>query len=74
VPLSVLLLTGPRDRRAFLPGGVAILLASFLLFTYLTTAGDPTLLIGWSAARVFSPVAGLLTVAAWCSRPKETRK
>lgn len=74
VPLSVLLLTGPRDRRAFLPGGVAILLAGFLLFTYLTTAGDPTLLIGWSAARVFSPVAALLALAAWCSRATKTRE
>jgi hypothetical protein len=68
VPLSILLLTGLKVRRALLPVGVAILLAGFVVFTYVTTAGDPALLIGWSAARVFSPLAGLFALAAWCTQ------
>jgi hypothetical protein len=68
VPLAVLLLSGVRWRRVLLPIGVAMLLVGFLLFTYLTTAGDPSLLIAWSAARVFSPVTALLALAAFGSR------
>jgi hypothetical protein len=68
VPLAALILSGVRGRRILLPIGVAMLLVGFLLFTYLTTAGDPSLLIAWSAARVFSPVTALLSLAAFSSR------
>lgn len=72
VPLAVLVVAGVRGRRVLLPIGIAILLVGFLLFTYLTTAGDPALLIAWSAARVSSPVTALLALAAFgprASRP-----
>ncbi len=74
VPLAVWVLTGPKGRRVLFPIGVAILLAGFLLFTYLTTAGDPMLLIAWSAARVFSPITALFALAAFASRraPRDT--
>lgn len=68
VPLAVWLLTGPRSRRVLLPFGIAIALSGFLVFTYSTTAGDPKLLIAWSAARVFSPLTALFALAAYASR------
>ncbi|HSD71639.1 MAG TPA: hypothetical protein VLE54_02555 [Thermoanaerobaculia bacterium] len=64
VPLALWLAAGEKSRRALLPIGVAVLLAGFLVFTYLTTAAAPALLISWSAARVFTPVAALLALAA----------
>jgi hypothetical protein len=67
VPLAVLLLSGRTGRRVLLPIGIAVLLAGFLVFTYLTTAGDPTMLIHWSAARVFSPISGLFALAVLAS-------
>jgi hypothetical protein len=70
VPLGLWLATGEKGRRVLLPIGVAVLLAGFLMFTYLTTAAAPALLISWSAARVFTPVAALLALAA--HRPPET--
>lgn len=74
VPLAVLIVSGVRGRRVLLPIGVAMLLVGFLLFTYLTTAGDPSLLIAWSAARVFSPVTALLALAAFGSRTSRPGK
>jgi hypothetical protein len=68
VPLALWLVAGPKSRRVLLPIGVATLLSGFLLFTYLTTAAAPALLIAWSAARVFTPVAALLALAAACPR------
>ena len=70
VPLALWLAAGEKSRRVFLPIGVAVLLAGFLMFTYLTTAAAPALLISWSAVRVFTPVAALLALAA--HRPPET--
>jgi hypothetical protein len=67
-PLAIWLVAGPKSRRVLLPIGVATLLAGFLVFTYLTTAAAPALLIAWSAARVFTPVAALLALAAHLSR------
>jgi hypothetical protein len=68
VPLALWLVAGPKSRRVLLPMGVATLLAGFLVFTYLTTAAAPALLIAWSAARVFTPVAALMVLAAHVSR------
>jgi hypothetical protein len=68
VPLAVMIFAPPRSRRVLLPIGTAVVLGGFLLFTYLTTAGDPTQLIGWSAARVFSPLTALFALAAFSSR------
>ncbi len=71
LPLAVMLLSGRKGRRVLLPIGIATLLAGFLVFTYLTTAGDPTMLIHWSAARVFSPISGLFALAVLASpRPR----
>jgi hypothetical protein len=70
VPLLVLVLTRGKPRRALLPIGVAAVLAAFLLFTYLHYEQDPRLWISWSAARVFSPLTALLSLAAYCSRPR----
>ncbi len=64
LPLAVLLATKGRWRLALIPVGTALLLAGFFVFTYLH--GDPNLRLWilWSAGRIFSPVAALLTVAA----------
>jgi hypothetical protein len=72
IPLLVVLLTGWLSRQALLPLGVAAAMSGFFLLTYLQSGSDPSLWISWSAARVFSPVAGLLILAAWCSRDKRT--
>jgi len=64
VPLLCLIAARPRLRAAALPLGTAGALVAFLLFTYLHRAEDPRLWIFWSAARVFSPVAALLGLAA----------
>ena len=64
VPLVVLLLTRGKTRRALLPIGVAAALAGFFTFTYLHSETDPRVWIGWSAARVFSPLTVLLALAA----------
>ncbi|HZI67208.1 MAG TPA: hypothetical protein VFF17_11635 [Thermoanaerobaculia bacterium] len=64
VPLVVLLLTRGKTRRAILPLGVAVLLAGFFTFTYLHSATDPKVWIGWSAARIFSPLTVLFALAA----------
>jgi len=64
VPLLVLLATRGKTRRALLPLGVAVALAGFFTFTYLHGAADPKVWIGWSAARIFSPLTVLLALAA----------
>ncbi|HEV8230713.1 MAG TPA: hypothetical protein VGQ75_00060 [Thermoanaerobaculia bacterium] len=68
VPIAVLLLTPARGRRVWLPLGIAIVLAGFLLFTYATTEANVRLLISWSAARVLSPLTALLAFASFCAR------
>jgi hypothetical protein len=68
VPLVVFLATRDKTRRALLPLGVAVTLAGFFTFTYLHSETDPTLWIGWSAARVFSPLTALFALAAHRSR------
>ena len=47
---------------AWLPLGTAATLALFFVFTYLHEP-DPRLWIGWSAARIFSPLIPLVTIA-----------
>jgi hypothetical protein len=64
VPLIVFLATRGKTRRALLPLGVAVALAGFFTFTYLHSAADPKVWIGWSAARIFSPLTVLLALAA----------
>lgn len=65
VPLACLLLLAPRmTRLSLIPLGVAAALTAFLLFTYMDRPGDPSLWISWSAARVLSPLAMLLALAA----------
>jgi hypothetical protein len=71
VPLAVLAAAGRLRPPALLPLGVAAALTGFLLFTYIHRSEDPTLWISWSAARVFSPVAMLLGLAATCRRDGE---
>lgn len=68
VPLVVFLATRGKTRRALLPLSVAVALAGFFTFTYLHSETDPKVWIGWSAARVFSPLTALLALAAHCSR------
>ncbi len=65
IPLLCFLISARRlTRRSAFPLGVAAALIGFLLFTYLHRAEDPSMWISWSAARVFSPVAMLLALAA----------
>jgi hypothetical protein len=74
IPLLVVLLTGRLSRRALLPLGAAAGMSAFLLLTYLQSGSDPSLWIGWSAARVFSPVTALLALASFCvSETKSVR-
>ncbi len=72
IPLLVVLSTGRLSRQALLPFGVAAGMTAFLLLTYLQSGSDPSLWISWSAARVFSPVAAFLALAAWCSWDRRT--
>jgi hypothetical protein len=59
----VLLLTVRRWTRPLLVGpAIAILLFAFLVFTYLHGGFDPQEWIGWTAARVLSPIPALLTL------------
>jgi hypothetical protein len=69
VPLVGLLAALPLARRALVPLGTAAVLTAFFVFTYLHRREDPSLWIAWSAARIFTPIAMLLTVAAACSDP-----
>jgi hypothetical protein len=69
VPLLCLLFSGRLRRPSLLPLGTAAALLAFLIFTYFHREGDPSLWISWSAARVLSPVAVLLALAAPPSRP-----
>ncbi len=66
VPLACLLVALPLSRRSLLPLAVAAVMTGFFLFTYLHRNEDPSLWISWSAARIFSPVAMLLALAATC--------
>ncbi len=63
VPLLLLALRPRPLRPAWLPVGTAVLLSGFLLFTYLHVP-DPGEWIGWSAARVYSPLVPLLALGA----------
>jgi hypothetical protein len=64
VPLLCLLASGRLRRSCLLPLGTAAALLAFLIFTYFHREGDPALWISWSAARVLSPLAMLLALAA----------
>ncbi len=65
IPLAALLMAGRgvRSSNAIFPAAVAATLGVFFLFTYIHLA-DPTLLIGWSAGRIFMIVSCLLVLAA----------
>jgi hypothetical protein len=63
IPL-ILLVTRRRPwSPALLPLGTALALAGFLVFTYLHVP-EPAHWVDWSAARVFSPLVPLLSLAA----------
>jgi hypothetical protein len=70
VPLLVLLLTPGKTRRALVPIGIAVLLTGFIAFTYVHGEPDPRVWIGWSGARVLSPIAALFALAAWSTRDR----
>lgn len=74
VPLLVFLLARRKTRSALVPFGTAVALVLFSAFTYLHYETDPRLWIMWSAARVFSPLTVLLTLAAFCASPREPRE
>ena len=67
LPLAALLVAPGQAGLARLPLVLAAVLAGFFVFTYLHLP-DPSLLIGWSAGRVFSPLLALLAVAAVSGR------
>ena len=64
VPLACLVACLPLARRIIVPLGTAAALGAFFVFTYLHRPEDPSLWISWSAARIFTPIAMLLAVAA----------
>jgi hypothetical protein len=63
VPLAVLLSSWRGSTRLWLPVGTAAILSAFFLFTYLHDRWMVEAWIRWSAARIFTPVAVLLTLA-----------
>lgn len=67
LPLAALLAAPGKSGLARLPLVLAAVLAGFFVFTYLHLP-DPSLWIGWSAGRVFSPFLAFLTLAAVCGR------
>jgi hypothetical protein len=71
LPLASLLLAPVRSRLAWLPLGVALILFTFSVFTYLHGSTDPSLWIAWSAGRIVSPIVPLLAIAAVCRRGAE---
>jgi hypothetical protein len=71
IPLLVFLLSPRKAARAAIPMGVAAALAAFLVFSYLHGADDPTVWVGWSAARVFLPVAPLFVLAGVAGPARE---
>jgi hypothetical protein len=74
VPIAVLLLSWRRSRRVWLPVGTAATLSAFFLFTYLHDRWMVEAWIGWSAGRIFTPAAVLLTLAPLSSSdPGEAR-
>lgn len=68
LPFLVFLAAPAKTRAVRLPIVTAVALICFLLATYLSAREDPRQLISWSTARVLSPVAGLLVLAASTSR------
>jgi hypothetical protein len=68
---AALLLVGRRPSvLVWLPVGTAAVLALFFVFTYLHQA-DATLWIGWSAARIFSPLVPLLAIGSVAAAREE---
>jgi hypothetical protein len=68
IPLVCLMAARRLDARAAIPLAAAAGLIAFGLFVYLDRPSDPTAWISWSAARVFSPLAVLFSLAAACAR------
>ena len=68
LPLAALIAAPRKSRLLLLPVGVSAVLAAFFVFTYLHAGRDPWEWISWSAGRVFSPIAALLTIAGLCRR------
>jgi hypothetical protein len=64
LPIAVLLATPRRSRSAWIPLGSALLLSAFFVFTYLHSNYLLVEWIGWSAGRIYTPVAALLALAA----------
>jgi hypothetical protein len=64
LPIAVLLLASGRSRSAWIPLGSAVLLSGFFVFTYLHSNFLLVEWIGWSAGRIYTPVAALLVLAA----------
>jgi hypothetical protein len=62
LPASLLFAVRRWTRLLLLGPAIAVLLFAFLVFTYLHGALDPQEWIGWSAARVLSPIPALLTL------------
>ncbi len=63
LPVAALAVSVPRKREALVPVLTAFVLTVFFLFTYLH-GGDPSLLISWSAGRIFAVISPLLIVAS----------
>ena len=69
LPLAALVLAQRRSKAALYPAAIALVLSVFFVFTYLHGAPDPSLWIEWSAGRIFSIAAVLLTLAVIAGRP-----
>lgn len=68
VPLAALVVARKRSRGALFPAGIAAILCAFFVFTYLHGDVDPTLLIIWSAGRIFAILSPILILALIAGR------
>jgi hypothetical protein len=62
LPAALLFAVRRWTRLLLLGPAIAVLLFAFLVFTYLHGGLDPQEWIGWTAARVLSPIPALLTL------------
>ena len=60
-----------KARPTIIPTGASLLLSLFFVFTYLHGDPDPREWVGWSAGRIFAPVAALLALAGIARRDSQ---
>ena len=72
LPLAALIAAPRKSRWILLPLGVSAALVAFFVLTYLHGNESPKEWIGWSAGRIFSPIAAFLATASVCRRTRQS--